>query len=630
LAQVRNMLDWLRHGDLAKDWQVVHIQNGFEKAEAYSTYGYRDIKVIARWLKTGYLIQIEFHLKSYYELMKEKGWKHCYQFARKYQFHPITDASQIMDMSLLPEIVDIGVEALNNNTTKEEEEEEEEKVEILMRLGSLKLRQVQMLSDDDQSLQKATLASKAVYYFDQAIRIIQTKDGFRNDNTKSGVATYSRLLIGLSQGLCNYDWAIYYTRQYYDNDVVDRRVELPQILFPEMNDESIYYGIRKGMQKAIAWLGESHPITLHAKYVKAEAMVGKEARDYAAEGIQEERNVLGYDHPMVFEMLVSRYIKVKEVWAAMDALNDIIKILQVNLDRLGIHHPSVVRLLLYLCVVFQTEENSFCMDAPGSKVKELLRILSLVKLGKDEATPPPFLDLVKYALTKTVHSPDASKLQVGARVAVWSWEYQNYWSGKVIEMKQGNGGGIIIHVQYDLPDSSTEWISPLRRHTLLLSHGTHEPTPLLPPPLQSNNNQSLNADPGVQVGNRMLLWYGFSDNSFYSATIDSKDEMKIKVTYDTNEHQVLELEDLCNLQYLVTTRNDPGKVESVKEGDHIYVYWDIHKTYWLGKVLGVANEEEDDNNKEHPTKFRIQFYSGDLHVCDLSKMKFYPEGHALF
>lgn len=85
---------------------------------------------------------------------------------------------------------------------------------------------------------------------------------------------------------------------------------------------------------------------------------------------------------------------------------------------------------------------------------------------------------------------------------------------------------------------------------------------------------------GVQIGNRMLLWYGFSDDSFYSVTIDSKDEKEILVTNDTEEHQVLEVESLET--YLVTARNDQGKVESDKKGDRIYVYWDVRKTYWLG------------------------------------------------
>jgi hypothetical protein len=100
LAQVWNMLDWLRHGHLAKDWKVVNIQNGFVKAEAYITYGYRDIKVTARCLRTGYLIEMEFHLWSYYDLMQDQGLKH-YQFARQYPFQPITYASQIMDMWML-------------------------------------------------------------------------------------------------------------------------------------------------------------------------------------------------------------------------------------------------------------------------------------------------------------------------------------------------------------------------------------------------------------------------------------------------------------------------------------------------------------------------------------------------
>ncbi|CAJ1967819.1 unnamed protein product [Cylindrotheca closterium] len=626
LAQIRNMLDWLRHGDLAKDWQVNHVQNGFEKSEAYLTYGYRDIKVTARCLRTGYMIQIEFHLKSYHELMQDQGLKH-YQFAQQYPFQPITDASQIMDMNLLPEIVDVGVEALNTTAAMDQKEKT---AEILLRLGNLKLRQAQMLSDDDQSLQKAALASKAVYYFDQAIRILtQTMDGIMKDDTTFSsrviASIYCRLLIGLSQALCSYDWSIYYAQRYHDD--VEKRVELPNILFPEMNFESIHYGIQMGLAMAISQFDERHPITLYAKYVKADVMVGKEGRDYVAELVQEQQRVLGYNHPMVFETLISRFIKVKEVWATMDALNEIVPVFEVNLNRLGIHHPCVMRLLLYLCVFFQTEKNSFLIDAPGSEVKELVRVLSLDKWGGEEEVS--VVSLVKYALIKTVHSPDASKLQVGARVAVWSWEYQNYWSGMITETK-----GDVCHVQYDLPENF-EWISPLRRHTLLLSHGTHEPTSVIPQESfnsnNNNNNNNILDRGGVQVGNRLLLWYGFSDNSFYSATIDSRDKTEIEVTYDTNEHQVLALDDDLP-DYLVTTRNDQGKVESVKEGDRIYVYWDVHKSYWLGKVLTVAEDDDKEDNmmELHPTKFWIQFYSGDLHACDLSKMNFYPEDHALF
>ncbi|KAL3927610.1 MAG: hypothetical protein SGBAC_013016 [Bacillariaceae sp.] len=176
--------------------------------------------------------------------MMIQGWKH-YQFTRQSPFQPVTDATQIMDMSLLPEIVDVGVEAWNNLIGMDQQPEQ---VDIL-------LRQVQMLSDDDKSLQKATLASKAVYCFDEAIRI----EGLLNEDKNIGIAN---------------------------------PLELPQILLPGMNNESIYYGMYNGVRKSSAQFGEGHPVTLHAKYVKLGTMLGKRACEYANELVQEQRSVL--------------------------------------------------------------------------------------------------------------------------------------------------------------------------------------------------------------------------------------------------------------------------------------------------------------------------------------------------
>jgi len=74
-----------------------------------------------------------------------------------------------------------------------------------------------------------------------------------------------------------------------------------------------------------------------------------------------------------------------------------VEVLEVNLlERLGMHHPCVVRLLLCLCVAFQTEQKSFLIDAPGSKVPELLRILSLPAWGsaEEDSTTVALIDLL--------------------------------------------------------------------------------------------------------------------------------------------------------------------------------------------------------------------------------------------
>ena len=348
LGQVRSIMHSMSVGALSAIWEIVQIQDGFEASEAFGTGGYRDIRVHARCRHTGYVIRMEFHLRCFRELRDSlRAIDHPFTNS-KWQFLAITDASQVLDMSLLSEIVDAGLEALSDVP----EHHDSEKAKILTNLGELLLLQFQKLSFDDRSLQKANLASKAVYYFDQALRIIE-----KNPVGGTVVEIHCRVLIGLSQALCNYDWSIYCAARYHED--VAKRVELAPILYPEMNSDETRYGIERGISKCIIeGLGEGHPVTLRAKYVKADAMVGREGIDYCSELIRDQRSVLGYDHPMVFDTLICRYTKIP-VEKAVDALNDIVEILQVNLDRLGLI-IQVSQGYSWRCVrVFNRSENPF-------------------------------------------------------------------------------------------------------------------------------------------------------------------------------------------------------------------------------------------------------------------------------
>ncbi|KAL3932717.1 MAG: hypothetical protein SGBAC_010722 [Bacillariaceae sp.] len=591
LEQAKGIIDSLKDGALADIWELIRVKDGFEKPDNFLVGGYRDIKVNIKCIETGHMIEMQLHLQPYYQLKLDGGHKH-YQFARQQKVQGITSATQILNMEILPEIVMVGLEALENAA------DDRQRVEILERLGDLKLQQEQRLNIDDSPVEKANLASKAAFYYDQGLRIVERTEDFLEDT--AGKADYCQLLIGLSQAMLAFSWAKYYGDNYFDD--MEERAKLPDLLNPEFNDADIEFGRVNAVEKAKSLLGERHPVTLEAK-----AGVGDV--DYL-QLIQEQRAVLGFDHPMVLETMKKRFLAQGNVWDKFLAFNDLVDVLEVNLDRLGISHPFLLSLFSCLCVAFQTEKNSFFADAPESRVPDLLRMLSDPKL--DTKSCPASLKVLCSSLRWTVESVDANKIEVESRVAVWAWEYQDYWSGKVTEVKEGG----VFFVDYDLAGSA-EWISPFRRHTLLLSHGSEDPSPL---------PQSTVDD--LQVGKRLLIWYGRGYDSFYSTKVTSRDETQIKVLYDTAETQDIPLEDLDgSLHFCVTTRNDPGSVESVKVGDNLYVYWKSHSSYWIGNVLGVADGEED---KEIPTRYWVQYYSGDIQVCDLSEMPFFPEAHPTF
>ncbi|CAJ1967861.1 unnamed protein product [Cylindrotheca closterium] len=585
LDQAKMIIESFKEGTLSNDWELIRVKDGFEKPDNFLVGGYRDIKVNVKCIATGHLIEMQLHLQPYYQLKHNGGHLH-YRFARQQKVQGITNATQILNMGILPEIVLVGMDALENAS------DDRERVEIVERLGDLRLQQCNRLNYDDGSLEKANLSSEAVYYYDQGLRTVERIEDFLEDT--AGKASYCQLLIGLAQGLSEFGWALYYGERYYDD--MKERSKLPDILFPEL-------GMNDAIAKSKCLLGERHPVTLEAK-------AGVGGANYL-ELIKEQRTVLGFDHPMVLETVNTRFNAQEDVWDKFYAFNDLVDILEVNLDRLGINHPSILVLLQAFCVQFQVETKCFWSDAPGSRVPDLLRMLSKPKWDNESCHAS--LEVLRSSLRRTVESVDADKIKVGSRVAVWSWYYQDYWSGKVTEVKEGGG---VFCVEYDLPGSPA-WVSPRRRHTLLLSHGSEDPTPLP----QSTANE-------MQVGKRALIWYGNGYDSFFAAVVQSRDETKLDVMYDTGEPQVIPLECLDgSLPFCVTTRNDAGSVDSVEVGDNLYVYWKFHKTYWLGEVKGLADGEED---KETPTKYRMQYYSGDLQICDLSEMPFFPEAHPTF
>mmetsp|Transcript_26300 Transcript_26300/g.64112 ORF Transcript_26300/g.64112 Transcript_26300/m.64112 type:complete len:445 (+) Transcript_26300:1906-3240(+) len=437
-------------------------------------------------------------------------------------------------------------------------------------------------------------------YYDQGLRKVEKIEDFLEG--AAGKASYCHLLIELSNALAGFAYAQDTGIVYYAD--FKERSKLPDILFPEFNEEKNQYGMDNAIAKAKSLLGERHPMTLEAK-------AGIEGVNYV-ELIQEQRKVLGFDHPMILETLYSRLGEQEDFWDQFFAFNDLVDVLEVNLDRLGVNHPSLLMIFNDLCLLFDDATTCFFADVAESRASDLLRMLS--KPQWDNESCPASMEVLRLNLRRTVESVDANKIQVGSRVAVWSWQYQNYWSGEVKEVKEGG----VFFVRYDLPGGCA-WISPFRRHPLLLSHGSKDPAPL---PLSTVDE--------LQVGKRTLIWYGRGRgyDSFYSADIKSRDETQIEVMYDTGETQAIPLGELDGSRpFCVTTRNDVGSVDLVKVGDNLYVYWESHDTHWLGKVVAVTDGEE---GKETPTRYQMQYYSGDVQVCDLSEMPFFSEAHPRF
>ena len=78
-----------------RDWEMVRIKDGFEKAENFIVGGYRDLKLNLRWKPTGHIVEVQLHLSPYYELKENGGHKH-YTFARSLDLKGVTDAAVIL------------------------------------------------------------------------------------------------------------------------------------------------------------------------------------------------------------------------------------------------------------------------------------------------------------------------------------------------------------------------------------------------------------------------------------------------------------------------------------------------------------------------------------------------------
>eukprot|EP00980_Cylindrotheca_fusiformis_P024914 scaffold12720_cov152-Cylindrotheca_fusiformis.AAC.3 len=606
LDQAKSIIDGFREGALSKEWELVRVKDGFEKPDNFLVGGYRDIKLNARYIPLGHLVECQLHLKPYLELKQNGGHEH-YEFARQQKVNGITAATQILDMAYLPDAFEVGVEELKKT------DDPMLKVEIMERLGDIKMSQLDLLNIDQHSYERAIVSSEAIYYYDQALRILKSEVDETLEESSRARATYCELLIGLSQSNSSFNLSKEKFDTYYNEE--GKTLEVPEMLRPEFSDSSSVFGIYTVVSEVVALLGEKHPISLHAKSVRADSTGAEESVSYGKEVVEQMRSVLGYDHPMVANTLHSIFESANyslEGEVVLDAFNAMVDVLEANLIRLGMHHSIIRKILSVFSLCLDKERHLWIIDAPNSKAKELARILEDPRWNTSDS--PAYIKIMRYLLDKTVTSLDADKIQVGSRVAVWSNSYQTYYSGKVTDEQEEGEEGRIIFVDYDVDDK--EWISPSRRHTILLSHGKEEPVEV-----QKYTKGDL------EVGTRFALWYGGEENSYFTSSVTSiDDDTTVKVSYDTNEWEYIQTDDPAR-PFFVVSRNDPGSVEDVKAGDRIFVHWEDFGTYWLGIVLGPAEEE---NPQEHEpdtvnTKFRIQFYSGDLQVCDLNEMKFYPE-----
>mmetsp|Transcript_26300 Transcript_26300/g.64113 ORF Transcript_26300/g.64113 Transcript_26300/m.64113 type:complete len:173 (+) Transcript_26300:1410-1928(+) len=146
LGQANAIIDSFKEGTLSNTWELIRVKDGFEKPDNYLVGGYRDIKVNVKCINTGYLIEMQIHLQPYYQLKHDGGHLH-YQFARQQKVQGITSATHILNMEILPEIIKVGMGALENCN------DGRERVEILERMGDLKMQQSNRYNADDGSLE---------------------------------------------------------------------------------------------------------------------------------------------------------------------------------------------------------------------------------------------------------------------------------------------------------------------------------------------------------------------------------------------------------------------------------------------------------------------------------------------
>ncbi|CAJ1940054.1 unnamed protein product [Cylindrotheca closterium] len=115
---------------LAKEWEIVRIKDGFEKAENYILGGYRDIKLNIRYKTNGHIAELQLHLKEYYDI-KENGGHDDYKFARQQHISGITRATQLLDGNLLWPVIKLAWKELGT------EQVAEKRARIARHLGDL-------------------------------------------------------------------------------------------------------------------------------------------------------------------------------------------------------------------------------------------------------------------------------------------------------------------------------------------------------------------------------------------------------------------------------------------------------------------------------------------------------------
>mmetsp|Transcript_11341 Transcript_11341/g.14937 ORF Transcript_11341/g.14937 Transcript_11341/m.14937 type:complete len:521 (-) Transcript_11341:121-1683(-) len=325
-------------GDLANEWALVRIKDGFEKPENFIVGGYRDIKLNVRCLRTGHIIEIQLHLREFLDLKEREGHAH-YEFARNLKVDGVTKATQLVqgDHEELQEICDVGEEQL------EKCKDPMEKVKILRRLGDL--------------YSAMWLHGKfAVLRYDKALQILEEQP-LDNEADRSTHILLCEVLADLS---------------YCVSEIQRHCAERSNMRTDDPNwmEVDTLPWIDRAIDIAMKYLEPRHPLTMRCKRIKADNLDGRN-ENAKAEALYElvlrdQKEVLGKDHPETIEtmnnfgdFLTERYEDkdrknyVKGICLYMDGLEGALK-------RLGPDH--VTTKMLAETIKGELEDNSDLLD----------------------------------------------------------------------------------------------------------------------------------------------------------------------------------------------------------------------------------------------------------------------------
>ncbi|KAL3939095.1 MAG: hypothetical protein SGBAC_006118 [Bacillariaceae sp.] len=354
MGKVKEFVDRLRDdesGPYSKEWKLVRVKDGFEKAENFLVGGYRDIKLNLRYKPNGHIIEVQLHLRPYLEVKEKGGHKH-YEFARTLQVSGVTEAAQILHPKLLKRgyISSFGqneMTKLMTNSSKAKMDPRIAKAKVLRNLG-------------DVYSGEYLYGKKAVRCYDRALGLLDKKP-MKERHTK---VLCCQVLLGMSYAISEIQRhpGRYPTKEKYEKMDVIALTE-------------------RGLALATDTMGPSHPYTLRFQRIQADQYDSSERFEMALpiyESVLEKMKAsLGEDHP---ETILCKSNFGDALTAQEDDADSLLRgyglyfdALKGGLKRLGAEHPITDSIVGNIMIVAESDE--FFIKYPELK-PNLLRVLS--------------------------------------------------------------------------------------------------------------------------------------------------------------------------------------------------------------------------------------------------------------